>query len=286
MERQLWQRVYRMVIDIANGSSVKWGTFDNAQIVLTYLWAVMHDRPVMWACQKSNWPIYDRRRQLPTPSTMSRRLRTSGFQNIMRLVENAFTKDMPNHLCRWIDAKPLPIGGNSGDKNAGYGYGAGVKNRGYKLYAVADAYKGFISWSIESMNRNETAIAAKLIPTLDQPGYLAGDGAYDSNKLYDLAGSNSIQLVASARRRGLGLGHYKHSPFRLRALELRQNQFGIGLLKSRNGIEQMFGQLTNFACGLKPLPNWVRTKFRVENWVRAKMIFFNVWRMHVSPNKI
>jgi len=34
------------------------------------------------------------------------------------------------------------------------------------------------------------------------------------------------------------------------------------------------------------LPNWVRTKVRVENWVRAKIIFYNIWRMYVSPNKI
>jgi len=286
MERQLWKRVYQMVNDIANGSSVKRGTFDNARILLTYLWAVLHDRPTLWACQKTNWPIYDRRRQLPTPSTMTRRLRTPAVQSLLRLVENSFAEHMPTHLCRWIDAKPLPIGPNSGDKQAGFGYAAGVKAKGYKLYAVADAYKGFIRWSIEPMHCGETNVAVNLIPTLDQPGYLAGDGTYDSNRLYDLAGANSIQLIAAARRSGEGLGHYKHSPFRLRALELRKKPFGIALLESRNEIERMFGQLTNFACGLKPLPNWVRTKFRVENWVRAKMIFFNVWRMYVSPNKI
>jgi len=286
MERELWKRVYQMVIDIANGSSIKRAVFDDAQIVLVYLWAVLHDRPVIWACQKSNWPIYDWRKQLPTPSTMSRRMRTTGFQNLLRAVEHSFTSNMPTHLCRWIDAKPLPIGASSGDKQAGYGYAAGTKAKGYKLYAIADAYKGFISWCVHPMQCNETRIALELLPNLDHPGYLVGDSVYDSNNIYDLAATKGIQLIANKRKRGSGLGHYKHSEHRLRGKELLTRSFGTDLLEKRDQIERMFGQLTTFACGLKPLPNWVRTKYRVENWVRGKMIFFNVWRTYVSPNKI
>jgi hypothetical protein len=286
MERELWKRVYQMVNDIANGSSIKRAAFDDARIVLVYLWAVLHDRPVSWACQKSNWPIYDWRKQLPTSSTMSRRMRTTGLQSLLRAVEHSFTSNMPTNLCRWIDAKPLPIGASSGDKQAGYGYAAGTKAKGYKLYAIADSYKGFISWCVHPMQCNETRIALELIPNLDHPGYLVGDSAYDSNNIYDLAATKEIQLIANKRKRGAGLGHYKHSKHRLRAKELLTRSFGTDLLEKRDQIERMFGQLTTFACGLKPLPNWVRTKFRVENWVRAKMIFFNVWRNHVSPNKI
>jgi hypothetical protein len=115
----------------------------NAQVVQTYLWAVLHDRPVSWACDKKNWPIYDRRRPLPTSSTMSRRIRTVCIQQLLRTIENALTENRPDYLCRWIDAKPLPIGGSSGDRQAGCGQAAGTKARGYKLYAIADASKGF-----------------------------------------------------------------------------------------------------------------------------------------------
>ena len=59
-----------------------------------------------------------------------------------------------------------------------------------------------------------------------------------------------------------------------------------GLLKARVEIEHMFGYLTNISFGLKPLPNWVRGVFRVENWVRAKMIFFNIWRQENALQKI
>jgi len=49
---------------------------------------------------------------------------------------------------------------------------------------------------------------------------------------------------------------------------------GQGLLASRNNIETMFAQLTNPGCGLSPLANWVRSGFRVEMWVRGKMIIY------------
>ncbi|MEN6383645.1 MAG: hypothetical protein ABFD79_00435, partial [Phycisphaerales bacterium] len=59
---------------------------------------------------------------------------------------------------------------------------------------------------------------------------------------------------------------------------------GQGLLISRDQIERMYGQLTNFGCGLSPLPNWVRTLFRVEMWVRAKLIFYQIWRTELAPS--
>jgi hypothetical protein len=279
MERELWKKVYRMIMDIAKGSSIKRATFNDAHIVQTYLWAVLHDRPISWACDKKNWPIYDRRKPLPTPSTMSRRVRTACIQQLLCAVENAFTEHLPNHLCRWIDAKPLPIGGSSGDKQAGYGYAAGTKAKGYKLYAIADASKGFIRWCVEPMHYNEARVAKVLIPSLRQPGYLIGDSAYDANKLYDMAASREVQLIANKRfSKSKALSHRRQSPHRLRAIEMIQRPFGAGLLNGRGEIDRMFGQLTTFACGLKPLPNWIRTKFRVENWVRGKMIFYNAWR--------
>lgn len=286
MESELYRKVYKVVMKIYSKTKLKRITFTDADIVLTYLWAVLHDRPTQWACHKKNWPIYYRRRRRPDPSTMCRRLRTEGVQALLKHVETALINKLPPMMCRWIDAKPLPIGGNSADPQSGYGRAAGGKARGYKLYAVAEAQRGFIAWKIAPMNYNEARVATALIDALDHAGYLIGDTAYDSSRLYDLAASKMIQLIAPKRMPKSGLGHRKHSPYRLRAIELATRPFGQTLLKGRDHIERMFGQLTNFACGLKPLPNWVRTQFRVENWVRAKMIFYNIWRQNVSPNPI
>lgn len=283
MESELFRKVYPMVMRIYRKTSLKRVTFTDADIVLTYLWAVLHDRPNNWACVRQNWPIWYHRRRLPDPSTLCRRLRTDGVQDLLKRLEQTCVEIRPGRLCRWIDAKPLPIGGNSSDRQSGYGRAAGCKARGYKLYAVAEACRGFVHWTIAPMQYNEARMATGLIDQLDQPGYLVGDTAYDSNRLYDLAAAKAIQLVAPKRMLQRGLGHRENSVYRFRSIELSNREFGKGLLKSRTQIERLFGQLTNFACGLKPLPNWVRTQFRVENWVRAKIIFHHLWRLKTSP---
>ena len=83
MENELLSKVYQMVQQLGNNKTLKRATYTDADIVVIYLWAVLHDRPIYWACKKSNWPIYYRRRNLPNPSTMTRRLRTEGVQQLM-----------------------------------------------------------------------------------------------------------------------------------------------------------------------------------------------------------
>lgn len=286
MESELYRKVYQVVTKIYSKTNLKRITFTDADIVLTYLWSVLHDRPTNWACRKQNWPVYYYRRRLPDPSTMCRRLRTDGVQSLLKQTEAALCDQVAPELCRWIDAKPLPISGNSTDSQCGYGRAVGGKAQGYKLYAVAETKRGFVAWTVAPMQVNEARVATELIATLKHPGYLVGDTAYDSNRLYELAAEKAIQLVARKRMPQAGLGHRKYSSYRLRSIELGKRAFGKNLLKARDQIERMFGQLTNFACGLKPLPNWVRSHFRVVNWIRAKMIFFQIWRQYVSPNPV
>jgi len=285
MENELWSKVYHMVNRIGNNKRPKRAAYTDAEIVLTYLWAVLHDRPVYWACQKSNWPVYYRRKNLPNPSTMTRRLRTQQVRELMREVEQDLINRCPVRLCRWIDAKALHIGRYSKDKEAGYGPADGSMGKGYKLYAIADQSQGFIVWTVKPMNHCESTVANGLIGQLQSEGYLVGDGAYDKNRLYEVAAKKSIQLIAPQRIRNAdGLGHRRHSPHRLRALSLQKLPFGRSLIISRNTIERMFGQLTNLGCGLSPLPNWVRTRRRVEMWVRGKMIFYQIWRQRNKTN--
>lgn len=285
MENELWKQVYQMVIRIGKGKTLKRAKFNDADIVITYLWSVMHDRPISWACNKRNWPIYYHRRPLPTPSTMTRRLRTEQIHQLMRKVEQTLINRYPPRLCRWIDAKPLCIGLYSKDKEAGYGPAGNGMAKGYKLYTIADQKQGFVVWTIRPMNHHEAKVADELIDKLNSEGYLVGDGAYDSNRLYDLAANKSIQLVAPRKiKNAKGIGHRRNSPYRLRALSLQKEQIGLSLLESRSHIERMFGQLTNLGCGLSPLPNWVRTLFRVEMWVRAKMIIYQIWRQKNQSN--
>ena len=285
MESELYKKVYQLVMKIANGRTIKRATFFDADIILTYLWAVLHDRPIYWACNKKNWPIYYRRRPLPTASTMTRRLRKQGVQNLLKEAEQALIKRFPPSICRWIDAKPLPIGKNSKDKQSGFGPAAGLMAAGYKMHTIADSSQGFVIWTVRPMNQSEPKVAQELIHHLDGEGYLIGDRAYDINILYENLSHKSIQLLTPQRRKNAkGLGHRRNSIHRIRAMYMKDTYFGQGLLESRDQIERMYGQLTNLGCGLSPLPNWVRTLFRVEMWVRAKLIFYQIWRTEVAPS--
>lgn len=284
MEGELWKQLYRLVMKIANNKTLKRATYTDADIVLVFLWAVLHDRPVYWACKKSNWPIYYRRRKLPNASTMTRRLRTEQLQYLLKVIENYLVGKLPRSICRWIDGKPLPVGGSSKDKQSAFGFGASCIAKGYKLYAVGDNNQGFVRWMIKPMNHSESNVATELIEQLDDGGYLIGDGAYDINRLYKLASKKSIQLITPQRiKKAKGLGHRRHHPFRIRAMSMNKRPFGQGLIESRKGIERMFGNLTTFCGGLKPLPHWVRGLFRVRLWVLGKMILYHLWRLnHVA----
>ena len=279
MEDELWRELYRIVKQLAKGGVRKRCTYSAADVVLVYLFGVLRDRSTNWACQRRHWPLWlRRRRKLPSPSTMSRRLGDADVQGLFRALEQSIRTHHDPCLRRWIDSKPLMIGNASQDREAGCGYAAGRLAKGYKLHAIADESQGFVAWDVQPMNVNEGTVAEALIGQLNEGEYLVGDNAYDQNKLYEAAAQRSIQLVAPRRPSASGLGHRRHSPHRLRAIELLQEPIGQELLRSRSGIERLFGQLTTLPCGLSPLPNWVRGRKRVINWVRGKLIYFMLWR--------
>lgn len=279
MEGELWKELYRRVRALGKRQDLGRCTFSNADIVLVLLWAVLHDRPRSWALERRNWHGERRRPRLPSPATLSERLRTNGVQELLRQSERLWQPAVPSRRrVFWIDAKPLPIGGCSGDREARCGWAAGGLGRGYKLYAVAEKSSGFVTWVTRPMNVNETTIAPELIVQLDGPGYVVGDREYDVGRLYDVTARRQLQLVAARQRLGKGLGHRHQSPHRLKGLAILQRPLGERLLRERYGIDRFFGELTGSAVGLGPLPSWVRGLHRVETWVRGKMIIFNLRR--------
>jgi Transposase DDE domain len=278
MEDELWRELYGIVKQLAKGKRRRC-TYSAADVLLVYLFGVLRDRSTNWACQRRHWPIWHRRRRkIPSASTMSRRMKDADVQGLFVELEQSIRSQSSPSLCRWIDGKPLPIGASSQDRDAGFGRAAGAMAKGYKMHAIADEFQGFVVWDVQPMNVHESTVAEGLIPQLEGGRYLVGDNAYDGNKLYDAAARCGVQLVAPRRASAQGLGHHRHSPHRLRAIELLQEPLGQELLHSRRGIERLFGQLTTLPCGLSPLPSWVRGLKRVTNWVRGKIIYFMLWR--------
>lgn len=272
MECELWKLLYGIVTEL--GSPFGSWKYSAADIVMVYFWAALHDRPMSWAVVKANWPAGLHSRRLPSQSTLSRRMRHDDVLDLMTKVETTWLAmvSASNLLIKTIDGKPLAVSGVSKDRDAGYGRGAGGMQKGYKLYAVWASGPLPVAWGLAPMNRSEKTMARELIPTLPGGGYLLGDTEYDSNPLHDLAHQAGHQLLTPKRQSKRGLGHRKHSPYRLRSIELMQQEFGKAVFQFRRQIERNFGNFTSFGGGLTCLPSWVRRFHRVRNWVHAKLL--------------
>lgn len=284
MERELWSSLYHVVMKLDSGYGA-W-KYSAGDIVVVYLWAVVHDRPTSWAAANMNWPSNLCPKHLPSQSCLSRRLRQPGVQQLMTAAEETWLAAVC--VGQWwlkiIDAKPLPVSPISKDADAGYGRGAGGKQKGYKFYAVWGVGPLPMAWALAPMNVSEKIMARFLIRDLPGEGYLLGDNEYDVNALYDLAHEADHQLLAP-QRKSTRLGHQRHSPYRLRCIELRKRSFGRGICRYRGQIERDFGSLTSFGGGLICLPSWVRRFTRVRNWVHAKLLI-NAARWFLNHPKL
>ena len=249
-------------------------SFFDSKIVAVYFWAVLHDRPVDWACEPGNWPKKVRKmlRRLPSQSAMSRRLRTTEVRRLLAAMEGQLLHTQTQGWVWIVDGKPLPIGGYSKDPDARLGYAIRGFAKGYKLHAIYGDGPLPVMWEVTPMNTAEPDVAARLIALGRCQGYLVGDKSYDNNPLHAAANHAGCQLVAERKRPGTGLGHCAQTPGRLRSMALLQQEFGQALLACRGDIERSFGWLTNHSGGLAPLPAWVRRIDRVTMWVQVKML--------------
>lgn len=280
MERRLWTEVVCLTERFGQPRSSGRFEFSDADIVQVYTWAVAHDRPVCWACRRCNWPIWEHRRRLPSPSQMSRRLRTASVCTLLDRIERHRLRDTkPRSLMHVIDGKPLTIGGNSGDRQAGYGRATGGMAKGYKIHVIYGPGGEVAAWRLAPMNVDERRMARRLLLSVELPGYLLADSNYDDNKVFKIARCAGAQLVAPCR---MGpdrkLGHRRHDLGRLRSRDMLQSpsSFGWSLMEQRDDVERYFGNLTSFGGGLGPLPAWVRTHRRVYRWVQTKLVLHDI----------
>jgi len=273
MERELWPLLYRAVVETARDFSQKYVQIPAWALVLTMLWAALHDRPVSWACRESNWLSTKLRPgRLPSAATMSRRIDTVAVGLLWRAVEARLREaGGPPPLLAFLDGKPLPVGGCSKDPDARYGHGAGMKAKGYKLHAVWARAVLPEAWEVTPLNLDESQVARRLLPQLHGGGYLLADGRYDVNALFDQAWRRSYQLITPPPK--APPGRRRQSPQRLRSIEaMTRSSWGDRLYQLRIGIEAAFGNATSFGGGLGPLPAWVRGLERVRTWVWAKLL--------------
>jgi hypothetical protein len=292
MERQLWPRLYQLLMEAGKHHDRRRKQFNDAWIAVIYMWSVLHDRPISWACDSGNWrgeslaPL-----NLPSPSTMSRRLNGKKSLSVRQLLERAqqiTTEWFPDWFCYWIDSKPLTVSGVSKDRDARYGRAAGHKAKGYRMHVLYNAGGAVIAWLLAPMSYGDAPAAAALLNNVELKqhsgqlkmlsGYSVGDNLYDANALYDGFHKTGLQHVAPPRKTAKQVGHGPQSPHRLRGLDLVKRGFGKNLLHARGGIERFFANATSFAGGLGQLPSWVRTPQRISIWVGCKLMIDAVRR--------
>lgn len=276
MEARLWRELYWIVSQVS-WERVRGGRrFSDALIVLTLLWAAFNHRPISWAVVRQNWPVWVQRwvKRMPSSTTMSRRLRSPSVQAFLDAVLERAQSNFPRSMILVIDGKPLVIGGGSKDRQARPGRAVGGMARGYKLHMLMELSGRIVACRIAAMADSEQKMAVRLLRGVTGYAYGLGDGNYDSNKVHRAADCVGVQMVVMRRRPFTSLGHHRHTPGRLRSIELTEGPSGFGatLLNERDSIERQFGNLTSFSAGLGPLPAWVRTHHRVSRWVQAKLI--------------
>jgi hypothetical protein len=295
MDGELWNGLYQCIVEVDNRHSQDpRKQHRDVVIVATFLFAVLHDRPVSWACDVRNWPVTASRPStvLPSQPTMSRRLR-----------EDPGVRRFRAELAQWldesfclgalllvglIDGKPLPVAWHSTDPDSDVGRGAGRQQRGYKLHTLWHDGRVLPIWEVRPMSAAESTIAKRLVTQLPAGGggYVLGDSAFDTNDLHGRCAARGRQLLAPRKHADAkGLGHRPHHPARLHALEMLSRDSGAQLLRLRGEVERHLGNLSSFGGGLSPLPAWVRRLSRVRLWVEGKL-FINAIRIRLLLERV
>lgn len=277
MDDERFLTLYRLVMELSPPRA-KRCQYSDGMILAVYLWSVLRNKPMSWACDRRNAPAALRGRPLPSDSRMSRRLSTLSVARLLAQVTLTLQKRLLVSAalvgCWVIDAMGFAVNSFSKDKAARRGYCCGGKARGYKLFLLIDAAGVPVAWFVDSMNIAEQAVAMRMLPFIDRPGYLLGDSIYDSNALFDAAHARQVQLVAPRKTPGGNIGRRAAGEARLHAIAMLETPHAHGrhLYKRRTAIERRFARLTAEAVGLNHLPGFVRTPKRVRRWFDAKML--------------
>lgn len=280
MQSQPLSFIYR-IVDACSSGRCRGCRYNDGMIVSVLLWAAHHNRPLCWAAQLRHWPAL-LRHELPSASTLSRRLRTGRvgklLSRIFLLLAGLFIglRQRCGRLLSVasVDSFPMAVGNYSKDRHAKRGRGAGAMFRGYKLHAVVVDHV-FCDFAVLAAHTNDQVPAARLLGRCPLHGYVLGDNQYDANPVHRQL-SDPLHLLAPARKSNQHVrDKRRNSSQRLRALELlhppgQGTGFGPRLFRCRSQIERAFGRLS--MAGLSRLPHWVRTMPRVQRWVAAKLI--------------
>ena len=283
MERDIF-RLLQQALEPLRKSKPRGQRYSDADIVLIAVWAVLHDRPIDWACRRSSWPPSRYPRALPHQSRMSRRLRTPSARLLLSMVLVGLTHGLGACRVAVLDGRALTVSRFTTDRHAKRGWGRGRFENGYKLHVLIDAQTGTVLASVTTPLHVSEGVVARILLTQAVEGGLLAEGAviladanYDSNPLHRHAAGLGLRLIAPRRLPGTGLGYSAvggHHANRLISIlatedntELRRLIYSV-----RGNVERVFSTQVCTGGGLRDLPAWVRTMPRVRTWISIKII--------------
>ncbi len=279
MEGRLWGIVLSVLPAAAAAGRSRF-VFSTRDIVKVVLWAVLHDRPQAWACNPASWPAELRPRNLPDPSTLSRRKRRDDVVGLVReMLEKSAILLGPPTRDAVIDSRPMVVGGASKDPTARPGRAVGGFGRGYRAHMLVDAAGVVRGLLVRPMSVNDRIVARPLLAHAPGPiQRVFGDSNFDSVTLHRIAGERGLRLYTGVRGGRVGR---RADPRRLRLLKVLGTEAGRRAMAGRDRIERVFGRMSSIACGLKPLPAWVRGMERVTLWINAKVLLYHVYLLNL-----
>jgi hypothetical protein len=290
MDRRSWMilgsLIGRAVREVGRSRRV---VFSDRLILSMYLWAVAHDRPLCWACDRAHYHGPLRPRRLASVSQFCRRVKTRRFQRYLQHLHDALTRHRALGDMNFFDGKPLAVGNYSRDPEARTGYGAGRLEKGYKLHALVTADRRVAVWSVLPLNIHEMEVARALMEQSAgvPPGavFLA-DGNYDAHKLHkEVAGRGGWLFVKPRGAAEHPVTLRQMGPARRALLKAwRQTPAAArNFYRQRVNVEGTFSNLVCRAGGLGPLPAFVRRLDRVRRWVGAKLILYH---LHLNDKQL
>lgn len=253
--------------------------YSDLLVVRMWLWAVMHDRPLSWACRRQSYTARFRPRRLPSVSRFSRRLRTRRFARLRVLLHETLTAHGASAALSFLDGKALPIGDWATDRDARDGaVRTGRFRRGYKLHGRVNDV-GFIEeYSVRSLNEGEPKVARTLLRRVPSGGAVVADANYDSRLLYGAVERRGAWFFTPIKGEAKAASTFARMPeSRRQAIALWKERPHIAqrAMGARSTIERVFAHLCGFGGGLGPLPAWVRRIGRVRLWVEAKIAIYH-----------
>ena len=168
MERELWKLIVAALKRLPR-TRPRNAVYTDSEVLAVLLWAVLHDRPISWACARRHWPPQAWRRRLPDQSTMSRRMRTDATRDQLALVLTHVQASLPHGRLLFTDGKAFSVSDFTSDPDAANGWGTGHMARGYRLHVVIDDAGRVLGWDALPMDKAEMECSRRLVEQMPSP---------------------------------------------------------------------------------------------------------------------